>query len=157
MKMESRKDLVIKNHYSGCNCSQSIFVAYYDLFEGISDRGTALKLALPFGGGLARTQGVCGAVSGSAMLLGLKNGPVDSPTGEEIWDFHHIIRDFMNDFKNINGSIYCKDIIRCDIKTPETYKNAHDNLENYCVSAVLSAVDLLEGKYGIFDKIEVGR
>lgn len=150
--MNSKKDEVVKNHNLGCNCSQSIFLAYYDIFGGIKDRDTAMKLSLSFGGGLARTQGVCGAVCGSAMLLGLKYGSVNSPTGEDIWNYHNIVREFMKDYENINGSIYCKDIIRCDISTPEAYSRAHDNLEKYCVNAVLSAVDLLEGKYGILEK-----
>ncbi len=149
--MKSRKEEVVYNHYHGCNCCQSIFAAYYDLFSGISDRETALKIALPLGGGLARTQGVCGAVSAAAMLLGLKYGPVASPTGEEIWEFHYKVREFMADYEAINGSIYCKDIIKCDIKTPEAYGKAHDNLELYCVNAVLSAVDLLENKYDLLD------
>ncbi len=149
--MESRKDLVVQNHYSGCNCAQSIFVAYYDIFGGIESRETALKLALSFGGGLARTQGVCGAVCGSAMLLGLKYGPVQSPTGDDIWNYHNIVREFMKDFEASNGSIYCKEIIRCDITTPDGYEKAHDNLENYCVKAVLSAVDLLEEKFDILN------
>ncbi|HHY91565.1 MAG TPA: C_GCAxxG_C_C family protein [Clostridiales bacterium] len=151
--MGSRKDLVIKNHYSGCNCSQSVFSAYFDLFDGIQDRETALKLSLAFGGGLARMQeGICGAVCGGIMLLGLKHAPVHNPTGDQIWDFHYLIRDFLEDFKEKNGSIYCKDIIRCDITTPEAYEKAYDNLENYCVKAVLNAVDLLENKYKILEK-----
>ena len=151
--MESRRETVINNHYAGCNCAQSVFAAYYDIFGGIENRDTALKLALSFGGGLARTQGVCGAVCGSTMLLGLKYGPVNGPNGDEVWAYHNKVRDFMKDFEDINGSIYCKYIIRCDITTPEGYGKAHDNLENYCVKAVLSSVDLLEGKYGILEEL----
>ena len=59
--MESRKSAVLMDLQSGYSCSQSIFAAYFDLFEGIQDREAALKVPLPFGGGLAGIQGVCGA------------------------------------------------------------------------------------------------
>ncbi len=148
--MESRKEIVYKNHYAGCNCAQSIFAAYYDIFGGIDERGTALKLALPFGGGLARSQdGMCGALCGSAMLLGLKYGPVESPSSEEIWEYHALLKRFKEDFEELNGGVLCKDIIRCDITTPEKYEAAHENFEKYCVKAIMSAADLLEDKYGI--------
>ena len=149
--MESRKETVINNHYSGCNCAQSVFVTYYDIFGGIEDRDTAMKLALSFGGGLARTQGICGAVYGGIMLLGLKYGPVSGATGDEVWAYHNLVRDFMKDFEDINGSVYCKDIIRCDITTPEGYRSIPDHLKKYCTKAIQSAADLLEDKYGILE------
>ncbi len=150
--MESRKSAVLRDLMSGYSCSQSIFAAYFDLFDGIQDREAALKVSLVFGGGLAGTQGVCGAVYGSVMLLGLKHGIVDNPSEEDMWDFNYLIRDFLKDFEEKNGSIYCKDIVRCDITTPEAFAKAKDNIEEYCVNAVLSAVDLLENKYNILEK-----
>lgn len=149
--IKSRRDVVETNHYSGCNCAQSVFTAYYDLFLPGVEKETAMKLALSFGGGLARTQGVCGAACGSAMLLGLKYGPVQMPTSDEIWDYHGIVRKFLQDFKDINESIYCSDIVRCDISTPEAYEKAHSNMENYCTKAIMSASDLLEEKYSILE------
>ena len=39
--MESRKSAVLMDLQSGYSCSQSIFAAYFDLFEGIQDREAA--------------------------------------------------------------------------------------------------------------------
>lgn len=150
--MESRIQQVIDNHNSGCNCSQSIFVTYYDLFQGIQNGDVAKRLSLAFGGGLARTQGVCGAVCGSAMLLGLKYSPGSKAAAEEIWEFHELVRSFMKDFEEENGSVYCRDIVRSDITTPEAYLNAHGNMEQYCPKAIVSAAKLLEEKYKIMEK-----
>lgn len=149
--MESRKETVLYNHFSGCNCAQSVFTAYYDIFGGIEDRDTAMKLALSFGGGLARTQGICGAAYGSIMLLGLKYAPVSGATSDEVWAYHNLVREFIKDFGDINGSAYCKDIIKCDITTPEGYASIPEEHKDYCTKAIQSAADLLEDKYGILE------
>ena len=151
--MMSRRAAVLKDFQSGYSCAQSIFTGYFDLYDGVEDREAALKVALPFGGGLACIQGVCGAVYGSVLLLGLKYGVVDNPADEEkMWEFNYLVRDFLKDFEEKNGSIYCKDIVRCDITTPEDLAKGRENIERYCVDAVLSAVDLLENKYKILEK-----
>ena len=54
------------------NCAQSIlssFATQYGL-----DRDTALRLSSGFGGGMARLQNTCGAVSGAFMVIGLRYG-----------------------------------------------------------------------------------
>ena len=52
------------------NCAQAILAAYgpdYGLDETL-----ALKLSSVYGGGIARTGGMCGAVSGALMVLSLR-------------------------------------------------------------------------------------
>jgi len=103
--------------------------------------------------GLPGYKAFAGRVYGSVMLLGLKYGVVDDPADEEkMWEFNYLVRDFLKDFEEKNGSIYCKDIVRCDITTPEAFAEAKENIQNYCINAVLSAVDLLENKYKILEK-----
>jgi len=149
--MESRQKTVYDNHYSGCNCAQSVFTAYHDLF-GDMDRDTAMRLSLSFGGGAGRTQeGMCGALCGAIMLLGLKYGPASGVSPEAIWEHHRLVRRFIDDFTAINGGFLCKDIIKCDITTPEKYAAAHDNFEEYCVPAIMSAAELLEERYGMLE------
>ena len=53
----------------GYNCSQSVLLAYCDLFE--LNPTLAATLSAPLGGGLSRLREVCGAVSGMAMVAGL--------------------------------------------------------------------------------------
>ena len=52
----------------GFTCSQSVFGAFAEDL-GL-EKHMALKLANGFGGGIARRQEVCGAVSGAVMLIG---------------------------------------------------------------------------------------
>ena len=58
---------------SGLNCAQSVFGAFAEEF-GMDD-ATAAKVSCALGGGVGRLREVCGAVSGAAMVLGMKYGP----------------------------------------------------------------------------------
>lgn len=54
------------------NCAESvlsILCEYYGIGEGVYPR-----IATPFGGGIAGTQNVCGALTGGMMAIGLKLG-----------------------------------------------------------------------------------
>lgn len=67
--IEERTQKAIDFFEQGYNCSQSVLMAYADLY-GI-DQETATKFASSFGGGMGRLREVCGAVSGMFMVLGL--------------------------------------------------------------------------------------
>lgn len=70
--MSERSEYAVELFRKGFSCSQSVFAAYSDLF-GL-DQKTALRISDGFGGGIARRQDLCGAVSGAVMLLGLRYG-----------------------------------------------------------------------------------
>ena len=48
------------------------------------DLKTAIKIATPFGGGMARLGETCGAVSGALMAIGLKHGNMHQVLLQEI-------------------------------------------------------------------------
>lgn len=52
-----------------------VFASFSDLL-GL-DKEMALKIGSGFGGGIARKQEVCGAVSGAVMIIGLKSEKYD--------------------------------------------------------------------------------
>lgn len=58
-------------HRNGHNCSQSVVCAFADDF-GL-DQELAYRLAEGLGRGFGGREEVCGAVSGMALVLGLKN------------------------------------------------------------------------------------
>ncbi|HVM71698.1 MAG TPA: C-GCAxxG-C-C family protein [Anaerolineales bacterium] len=101
------------------NCSQSVFLAFAQTL-GL-DRETALRLASPFGGGIARQGEVCGAVTGALMALGLARGTVTPADKERIYN---LSRDFMQRFEQKHGTILCRNLIDCDISTPAGYQAA---------------------------------
>ena len=137
-------DEAVKCFKDGYNCSQAVFSTYCEQF-GL-DRDTALKISCPFGGGMARMGGTCGAVTGAFMVIGLKEGkhlPDDNEAKETT--YRHV-REFTEKFEEIYGSIQCKDILNCDINTENGRKFAseHGLFENICPGFVCDAARILE-------------
>ncbi len=134
-------------------CSQSVLGVFCD--ELGLERETALKLALGFGGGFARCGESCGAVTGALMVIGLKEGtaqPGDSPEKAAVYK---TVRSFVETFKNTHGSILCRELLQCDISTPEGHARARDAqlFDTVCPVLVESAVSTLEA---LFEKWEEG-
>ena len=93
----------------GYNCCQAVVLAYNDLF-GIDDK-LAAALSSGFGGGMGRMREVCGSVSGMVMLAGLM-APADNPSDKE-WRTRNyaLVQEVAGEFRNINGSIVCKELL----------------------------------------------
>lgn len=72
----SRREQAVALFMEGYNCAQSLAGAFADA-AGMDQR-VMLKLASSFGGGMGRLREVCGAVSGSLMILSLVYG-YDTP------------------------------------------------------------------------------
>ena len=99
------------------HCAQAIFAAYSEqLSEGKVDFDTAMKIASAFSGGISRTGNICGALTGALMAIGLKYSSAEK--SDEIAGY------LLNEFKSINGSIICRDMIKHDLLTDEDVKHA---------------------------------
>ncbi len=98
----------------GFNCAQSIFSA----FAGEDDisEDLALRLAAPFGAGLGRAGETCGALSGALLALGLRYARSSPEHKDEIYA---ITREFIEQFRQIHGTILCRELVGHDISTPE--------------------------------------
>ncbi len=83
------------------------------------------KIATGFCGGVSRTCGMCGAVSGGIMSIGLFAGR-SAPT-EKVADSYSIVRELIAEFGRQFGSINCKDLTGCDLGTDEGQKFFKDN------------------------------
>ena len=93
----------------GFNCSQSLFLAFADMYE--MDYKTALRLSSSFGGGMGRLREVCGAVSGMFMVAGVLYG-YDDPKDYEAKKVHYErIQLFAKEFESSNGSIVCRQLL----------------------------------------------
>ena len=107
---------------NGYNCAQAVLSTYGPLL-GL-DEDTCLKIACPFGAGIGRMGHICGAVSGALLTLGLSHGRgIDN--GEDCkartYELAGVIT---RRFAEINGSIICADLLKCDISTDEGYNEA---------------------------------
>jgi C_GCAxxG_C_C family probable redox protein len=75
------------------------------------------KIATGFCGGISRTCGICGAVSGAIMALNIfygRNIP-NEPTDEN----YIAVRKLLGDFEKRFGSSNCKELTGCDLGTQE--------------------------------------
>lgn len=128
---------------AGANCAQAVLSVFAPAY-GI-EPGLAMRIAAAFGGGMARTGEVCGAVGGSLMVIGLHCGP-DRPAEEERERCYELTRTFLRRFQEKEGALLCRELLGCEILTPEGRKRAHEIglIRERCPGFVRCAVELLE-------------
>ena len=143
--MEDKKQrLAIESFTSGMNCAQSVLKAFSRDFK--LEESQALRMASGFGAGMGRIQDTCGAVTGAFMVIGLSNSQ-GIPLAETNFDLtSKMIQDFESQFKSLNNSTQCKDLIQCDLNTKEgqNYFKDHKVKEQICQKCVSDAVGILE-------------
>ena len=128
----------------GYSCSQAMLSTYGPDF-GL-DRMLALKLASPFGGGIARMGETCGAVSGALMVIGLKYGSAEPNDKDAKEKTYEVVNKFVERFTEKHGSLRCKDILGYDLSTEEgrTAVSEKGLTGTLCPDFVRSAVGILE-------------
>lgn len=106
--MKSRIEQTLEKHNKGYNCAQAVACTYADLV-GLDEK-TIFMLTEALGAGMGNMEGTCGAVSGACILAGLKNstGNLDLPNSKA--DTYKISKTILNDFKEQNGSVICKEL-----------------------------------------------
>lgn len=105
----------------GLNCAQAVLSAFAAQ-AGISEEA-ALRLASPFGGGIARQGQVCGALTGALMVLGLQRGN-STPQGKE--ETYRMAEEFVQAFQKQHDATLCRELIGYDISTPEGLQAARE-------------------------------
>jgi C_GCAxxG_C_C family probable redox protein len=140
----SRTDEALALFRSGFSCSQAVFCAF--AVESGLDRETALRLSQPFGGGIAGGGDWCGALTGAFLAAGLKYGRVRPEDAAAKDKTYAVVRELTSRFAAGHGSFKCRDLLGCDIGTPEGRRKA-DELKLHrtkCEDLVAGAVALLE-------------
>ena len=139
-RSEQAKELFLSGH----NCAQSVVISFAEDLK--FSKELALKMAAGFGGGMGKQQETCGAVTGAIMVLGLLKGE-DVNNNDELKASTYgavkdLIRDFVAEYKTTN----CKDLIGCDLNTPEgSAKFKEDKImETVCADCVKKAVEIVE-------------
>ena len=128
---------------NGFLCSQSVLAAFCDSY-GL-DRNSALKIASGFGSGMNCAE-ICGAVSGAVQVIGLKYGHSDVKDTDAKQMCKAKVKEFLGVFLERNRHITCREILGCDINTPEGKQKALDEklFTTVCVDVVSSAATILE-------------
>lgn len=146
----NKTDKALELFASNFNCSQAVFASFAPDF-GI-DEELALKIATSFGGG-ARNGEICGAVSGALMVLGLKYGHYQSDNNEQKSKAYAAAVEYTKRFREINGSVVCRDLLGYDLSVPEemAFIREKNLFRDICPQMVKSAVEVLESVLADFD------
>jgi C_GCAxxG_C_C family probable redox protein len=134
-------ETAVNRFEEGCSCAQAIFSTYAEDLG--MDRLTAMRVSAGFGGGMGRMAQTCGAVTGAFMVLGLKHGGEDGDAREKAYQ---LVREFASRFEAQQGSLLCKDLMGCDISTPEGVQTMKDKKlrSGVCTGLVREAAEILE-------------
>jgi C_GCAxxG_C_C family probable redox protein len=139
----NRINLALSSFGEGFNCSQSVLAAFApDL--GL-DADAALRVSAAFGGGMGRTGGTCGAVTGALMVLGLRHGSAIADKAAKELTYAQA-RDFIARFEARHDATSCADLLGVNIGTPEGHSAARDAqlFKTVCPALVASAAAILQ-------------
>jgi C_GCAxxG_C_C family probable redox protein len=99
----------------GLCCSESVLQA---VAESRGVRSELIpKIATGLCGGLSRTGGICGAVSGGVLAIGMVTGRSDAQESRE--ECHRLVRLFLSECEARFGSTNCEKLIGCRLDTAE--------------------------------------
>lgn len=139
----SREEKALSYFDNKFHCSQSVLAAYAEEL-GLTEE-QALKIAYCFNSGMRRGE-VCGVCSGALMVLGMKYGQSEKEDLESRARANEKTLEFLERFKEENGSYICNDLLGCDLATEEGKLYAFQNncYTEICPKMVASAMRILE-------------
>lgn len=117
LKNSERAQKAMAYFFDGYNCSQAIMLAFSDIHQ--LDEKVALAMSSSFGGGMGRLREVCGGMSGIFMVLGVLYGYDDPKNPQAKKEHYERIQHCAAEFKNIHGSIVCRELLGLDLKGPD--------------------------------------
>jgi C_GCAxxG_C_C family probable redox protein len=140
----NRVERAVSCFKEGFTCSQAMLSTYGPQL-GLNHE-LALKVSGAFGGGMARMGETCGAVTGAFMVIGLKHGNARVEDKQAKERAYSLVKEFVDRFKSRNGSIVCRELLGCDISTPEGRDLAEEQnlFATLCPKFVQDAAEIIE-------------
>lgn len=83
--------------------------------------------ALPLGGGIGRSQSVCGALNGGAMAIGLQLGQRGLGRSELEGEARRRAQEMMQRFRETFGDVDCRALTGHDFSEPDGYQRWRDS------------------------------
>ena len=108
MAMSERAKQAVRNFADGCNCAQSVLLAYHDVL-GLT-REQAAMVSVGFGGGIGRLRDNCGAFSAAVMLAGVMEGEDGAKKVHRPRTYARV-QELHRRFVEVNGSICCAELL----------------------------------------------
>jgi C_GCAxxG_C_C family probable redox protein len=131
----------------GYYCAESVLLAIAES-QGI-ESNLIPRIATGFCSGMARSGGMCGAVSGAIMGIGLVTGR-DSPESS-VQPSYELVQQLIHRFSQQHGSTLCPELIGCELNSEEGQrefmeKHLVERCQRYVEDATTIAVALLKEK-----------
>jgi C_GCAxxG_C_C family probable redox protein len=106
-----------------------------------------MRVSAAFAGGMRMAE-TCGAVTGALMVLGLAHCDEKCRTAEERKRAYEKVLSFAEEFKARHASLACRDLLGCDISTPEGARAATEKglFRSKCPEFVRSAAEMVEAR-----------
>lgn len=142
-KEERAKELF----FEGYNCSQAVVGAFLNEIGLDAEKSKIISMVSSFGGGMGRLREVCGAVSGMFLVAGALYGYDDPKDLNAKKEHYQRIQELAAKFKEINGSIICRELLGLDGKdtTPSPSPRTKEYYEKRpCPDKIGSAARLME-------------
>ena len=88
---------------------------------------------------------ICGAVTGAFMVIGLKYGRTTVQDAKSHEKTNRLVKEFVDKFKSRNGSIVCRELLGCDLSTPDGQKTFVDKKlrDTLCTKLVRDAAEIV--------------
>ena len=127
--ISEREKQAVRNFADGCNCAQSVTLAYADVL-GLT-REQAAMVSVGFGGGIGRLRDNCGAFSAAVMLCGALEG-AEGAKKEHRPQTYARVQEMHRRFLERFGTINCAELLDRDPgpeaptpeeRTPSYYKS----------------------------------
>lgn len=134
----------LKRFEEGYICAQAVLSLYAE--ELGLDLKTALKLSTTFGGGIARSGQICGAVTGALMVISLKHGRVSLEDTESKDHTYQLSESLMTRFTQKFGSTQCRSLLDSDISSEDGLQQAKDQelFSKLCPQYIRQVMEFLE-------------
>jgi len=139
----SKSEKAVESMKAGYNCAQAVSTAYGAAY-GVAEE-TIARIASAFGGGVSRTDNICGAVSGAVMVLGLKFGARNPAETDAKNKASALAGEFIQEYARRHGAVSCTGLLGYNMSVPgEREKARANNAFARCRDIVRNAADLLE-------------
>lgn len=142
--MKNRQENSVMAFRMGFNCAQSVITSFKSITKLNDD--AAIAIASGFGGGMGKMQQVCGAVTGSYMVLSMYAGLKYEDNVHRKAEAEKLVRNFTEKFIRIHGTTMCNTLMPYDLNDPEEVKKAREKalFEKVCEKCISDSVGILE-------------
>lgn len=112
-----RKELIYSYFNNGFNCAQVIASEYSQLVK--INKKDLLAVTSGLGGGIGRQGLTCGALTGAVIIIGSTMDQINAGDSNSKETTYRFVNEFFSRFIRIHNAVTCKELLGCDITTPE--------------------------------------